>query len=155
MIPFVLLAFILNPLAGILLCAYYCWIHDSRKNSQLLVLGLMISMFLGLLNTTKNLTGDMIEYREYFLNVPKYSNIIDYLVRFGKEPLYYGYTYLSYYIYGGSWPLFIFSITTANYMLLSYSIIKVGEKIKSNAPNIVCTLFFLLFSFKNLQVALI
>lgn len=148
MILLFLLLFLLNPLVGIVSYAMYCWKKET-KSADLLILGLFMSSYLGLLNTTKEMAGDIIAYKDYFFSVPNFKNILTFLLSFGKEPLYYGYTYVSYYIFGGSWKLFIFSITVINYMLLSYGIVTTAKVIKADARNTITTLFFMFLFFQE------
>ncbi|MDH6342252.1 hypothetical protein M2480_001570 [Parabacteroides sp. PFB2-12] len=148
MILLFLLLFLLNPLVGIVSYAMYCWKKET-KSADLLILGLFMSSYLGLLNTTKEMAGDIAAYQDYFFSVPNFKNILTFLLSFGKEPLYYGYTYVSYYIFGGSWKLFVFSITVINYMLLSYGIVTTAKVIKADARNTITTLFFMFLFFQE------
>ncbi len=147
--PFIV--FLLNPLVGIFSLVCLFWYNKEGKDnySYLYALALMISLFLGLQNVGKELVGDLKEYRKIFLSVPQFDTCWDFLFRFGKEPVYYGYNYLSYYLFGGSWPFFILSITVINYMLLSYAVIQTGKIIHTNYRNIIVTLLFLLFFFQE------
>ena len=56
---------------------------------------------------------------------------------------------ISYYLFGGSWNLFVISITTLNYLLLSYAILKIGMALKASISNVVVALFFMAFFFQE------
>lgn len=147
-VPFFI--FSLNPLVGIFATAVYIWHKEKIQTSPFLyIFALFISIFLGLQNIGKEMAGDIVAYKDIFLSVPQYGTIIDYMLSFGKEPIYYGSNYIAYYLLGGNWSIFIFCITVLNYMLLSYTIIKIGEILQTEIRNIVVTLFVLLFFFQE------
>lgn len=147
MILFYLL-FVWCPLFGIVVYALYLCHQEEIPVGRLGILAVMLSLYLGGLAVTKELLGDFLEYSRYFYDVPKYD-LWSYIRHFGKEPVYYGYTYLSYYLFGGSWNLFVISITTMNYLLLSYSILKIGVALKASISNVVVALFFMAFFFQE------
>lgn len=147
MILFYLL-FVWCPLFGIVVYAIYLCHQEEIPVGRLSGLAVMLSLYLGGLAVTKELLGDFLEYSRYFYDVPKYD-LWSYIRHFGKEPGYYGYTYLSYYLFGGSWNLFVISITTMNYLLLSYSILKIGVALKASISNVVVALFFMAFFFQE------
>lgn len=147
MIVFYLL-FVWCPLFGIVVYAVYLCHQEEIPVGRLGILAVMLSLYLGGLAVTKELLGDFLEYSRYFYDVPKYD-LWSYIRHFGKEPVYYGYTYLSYYLFVGSWNLFVISITTMNYLLLSYSILKIGVAMKASISNVVVALFFMAFFFQE------
>ena len=142
------LLFVWCPLFGIVVYAIYLCHQEEMPVGRLWILAVMLSLYLGGLAVTKELLGDFLEYSRYFYDVPKYD-LWSYIRHFGKEPVYYGYTYLSYYLFGGSWNLFVISITTMNYLLLSYSILKIGVELKASITNVVVALFFMAFFFQE------
>jgi len=109
-------------------------------------------VYLGLLNSTKELAGDFLGYFEIFQTVPKYNNPISYVMSFGKEPLYYAYTWLSYHLFMGNWKMFVISITTINYLLISYSLIRISDYLKVSSKNVIVALFFMAFFFQEMAV---
>lgn len=142
----VYLLFILSPIATTIGYSIYIWDSKEFSVKRLWTLATLLSIYLGLLNTTREILSDNLTYKEYFLSVPLYD-ITSFLFEFGKEPLYYGYTYLSYYILGGSWNLFVISITIINYLLLSYSIIYISKAINANMRTAITALFVMAFFF--------
>lgn len=141
--------FLFNPLLGIVATSCVCWKKGPVDQKALFGLAIMMALFLGLQNMGKEMAGDIVEYRDYFLSVPNFDSIRAFMLSFGKEPLYYGYTYLAYYVMGGSWKLFILSITFINYMLLAYAIVKTGVCWRASMRDVVITLFFMLFFFQE------
>lgn len=143
-----MLLYIYCPLFGIL--AYSVWMTRREEVSVGKVWGLavMLSLYLGCLGATKELLGDFLTYSQYFREVPRYS-LVSYLLSFGKEPLYYGFTWVSYYLFMGNWKLFVIVLTGLNYLLLSYAIIQVGIYLRTSANKVVVALFFMAFFFQE------
>ena len=142
------LLYIYCPLFGIL--TYSVWMTRREEVSVGKVWGLavMLSLYLGCLGATKELLGDFLTYSQYFREVPRYS-LVSYLLSFGKEPLYYGFTWVSYYLFMGNWKLFVIVLTSLNYLLLSYAIIQVGTYLRTSANKVVVALFFMAFFFQE------
>lgn len=140
--------FLWCPVFGIL--AYAVFLGHQREVSDKAVwaLAVMLSLYLGCLGTTKELLGDFLTYKQIFEDVPN-KNLWSYILSFGKEPVYYGYTYLAYYLYMGNWSLFVFSLTTLNYLLLSYCILKTGTCLQTSSTNVIISLFFMAFFFQE------
>lgn len=147
MVLFALL-FVWCPLFGIIVYALFLNHRKEVPVTDLWSLALMLSLYLGGLAVTKELLGDFLEYHRYFQDVPNYT-LSSYIFRFGKEPLFYGYTYLSYYLFMGNWNLYVISITTANYLLLSYCILKIGTYLNATVNTLMVSLFFMAFFFQE------
>ncbi len=144
---FVLL-FVWCPLFGIIVYALFLSHRREVPVVGLWILAVMLSLYLGGLAVTKELLGDFFTYSRYFYDVPKY-NILSYILHFGKEPLFYGYTYLSYYLFLGNWNLYVISITTFNYLLLSYGILRIGTYLDTSVNKLIVSLFFMAFFFQE------
>ena len=140
--------FLLFPFFTIMFYVFHLWIIPKFSMKNIWKLAVLLSIYLGLLNCTKELSGDFLEYSEYFYDVPKY-NLLFYVMGFGKEPLYYAYTWISYYLFFGNWKLFVVSITTINYLLLSYCLIKISRRLCVSSKNIITALFFMAFFFQE------
>lgn len=142
------LLFVWCPLFGILVYALYLGHQEEVSVKRLWVLAVMLALYLGCLSVTKERLGDFLEYSRLFQEVPRY-NFFSYILLFGKEPVYYGYTYLAYYLFFGNWNLFVFSITTANYLFLSYGLLKIAEHLHTSINNVIVSLFFMAFFFQE------
>lgn len=142
------LLYVYCPLLGIV--AYSVWITRQEEVSvgKLWGLAVMLSVYLGCLGATKELLGDFLTYSQYFREVPRYS-LVSYLFSFGKEPLYYGFTWVAYYLFMGNWKLFVIVFTTLNYLLLSYAIIRIGTYLRTSVNKVVAALFFMAFFFQE------
>jgi len=143
------LLFVGCPLFGIV--AYSVWLtrREEATTDKLWALALMLSVYLGCLAATKELLGDFLTYSRYFHEVPRHSGLGPYVASFGKEPLYYGFTYLGYYLTNGSWRLFVIVLTAFNYLLLSYAVIRVGVRLHASLNSVVASLFFMAFFFQE------
>lgn len=142
------LLFVWCPLFGILAYALYLAHQESVSIKRLWGLAVMLALYLGCLSVTKERLGDFLEYSRLFAEVPKY-NFFSYIMLFGKEPVYYGYTYLAYYLFLGNWNCFVISITTANYLFLSYALLKIAEYLHTSINNVIVSLFFMAFFFQE------
>ncbi|MBO7302434.1 MAG: EpsG family protein [Bacteroidaceae bacterium] len=140
--------FILSPFIAILLYTICAYNVKTINNKHLWSIAFMLAVYLGLLNSTKELLGDFEAYHYHFELVEKYK-FIPYLMHFGKEPLYYTYTYIGYYLFLGNWPAFVVSLAVINYMLISYSIIRIGNYLKTDPKNIITALFIMAFFFQE------
>lgn len=112
----VYLLFILSPIATTIGYSIYIWDSKEFSVKRLWTFAILLSLYIALLGSTKELDGDLLEYQDYFFSVPKFD-FISFLMSFGKEPLYYAYTYISYYIFAGNWNIYIISLTFINYIL--------------------------------------
>ncbi len=140
--------FVLSPFLTIIFFTLTLWNAQSVSMKKIWQLAIILSVYLGLLNCTKELSGDFLEYSEYFYDVPKY-NLISYVMGFGKEPLYYAYTWISYYLFLGNWKLFVVSITTINYLLLSSCLIRISRHLNVTSKNTITALLFMAFFFQE------
>lgn len=140
--------FLWCPIFGILAYAVYLGHHRGVSIKAIWALAVMLSLYLGCLGTTKELLGDFLTYKQIFDDVPN-DDLWSYILSFGKEPVYYGYTYLAYYLYMGNWSLFVFSLTTLNYLLLSYCILRIGSYLQTSSTNLIISLFFMAFFFQE------
>lgn len=146
--PVFALLFVWCPLLGI--GAYALWLtrQEEIPMGRLWVLAAMLSLYLGFLGATKELLGDFLTYNQYFMEVPRHT-LPSYLAMFGKEPLFYGFTYVAYWLFLGNWKLYVILLTTMNYLLLSYAILRVGLRLKASIDNVVLALFFMTFFFQE------
>ena len=142
------LLFLWCPLFGILAYALYVSQQAEVPIRRLWGLAVMLALYLGCLAVTKERLGDFLEYSRLFHEVPKY-NLFSYIMLFGKEPVYYGYTYLAYYLFLGNWNLFVISITVANYLLLSYGVLKIAGYLHTSINHTLVALFFMAFFFQE------
>ena len=63
--------FFLFPFFTIIFYTLNLWRGWNHKVNRIWYLAIMLAVYLGLLNSTKELSGDFLDYSEYFYNVPK------------------------------------------------------------------------------------
>ena len=143
-----LLIFIFNPIFGISLAVLFALKYKSKL--FLLNIILLISLFLGLINTTKVAESDMIGYEELF-EYAKTVSFLDYANEFVKEPIYYVAMYVMSSVVGISFKWFVFLQTVVAYILFLFAIFRFQKKAGSATEIIIFSLlvgglFFELFS---------
>ena len=111
----VILAFVINPFLSLLISVFFSFTQKSDYFNLLLIIN--VSLFLGLLNSTKLLDSDLINYHLIFTNVPQYS-FIDFLQNYNKDYFFFGYTYIFYFLCGGSWEIYLTISTAISYYLI-------------------------------------
>jgi hypothetical protein len=99
----------------------------KNKKLGIRVLIIMISLFLALVNSTKQLESDLLVYSEIFDSV-KDQNLLTFLILAGKEQLYAFFTYLTYHLTFGNFSAHIFLLTAISYTLYLNSIRRICEK---------------------------
>lgn len=144
--------FLICPILGILLFVLISYDYNKKTYSGLYFFSFLISLYLGLLNTTKVLISDGLRYYEAFHDASKYD-IITYVLDYGKEPIYRIYTYISYYLFSGNWEIFIICTTLIFYLLLSHVIISVGKYINASYYNIIAGIFITSFFFQQFSLS--
>jgi len=119
------LLFIFSPLASILFQILLLLSIKFKYKWLFVNYILCISFFLGLLNTTKVVESDMINYLYWFDLVPS-MDFIEYIKWFGKEPLYYVFVYIISVISGGSHNVFIITVTFTGYFIVLYALLRIS-----------------------------
>lgn len=110
-----LLTFPFFPLFTILFCVLIILNNNDNQGNLIRLLIFLISVYLGLINTTKIYESDLVNYVSIYLDAGKY-NIWDYAFIKGKEPVFFIYNYIFYYITGGNLKIYLFGTTFIEYM---------------------------------------
>jgi hypothetical protein len=119
----VAMIYLINPLLGIFCFSYFLIAKKPANKGGYYLFFLLFSIFLGLINTTKKLESDILQYSYDFYMV-KNTNFLDYLGYFAKEPLFYAITYCVHILFFGSFKAYIVVLTIACYMPIFVSIYK-------------------------------
>lgn len=114
-----LTVFLLNPFFTVLFTTFLA--YHRKKDHLLLILIGCLACFMGVLNTTKLPESDLLAYKNIFLAANDY-NIHEYLNLFKREYVYYFLSYLFYYLTGGNWSFFLFTVTLIAYALILISV---------------------------------
>jgi len=89
--------------------------RDNTKGSLFLLIFVISSVF-GLINVTKLVESDLIEYYRLFLIIPTLSPI-DYFFIYGKEPIFFLFNYVLFFISQGNWEVYVCFFTFVVYSL--------------------------------------
>lgn len=147
------LIFIIAPFPSIIFAIYIIIFTQTKNRNYFYVLFAMLSLFLGLINTTKVLASDLEHYYYSFLNVGN-SSLRDYVFNSGNsidayykgiEPLYYLISYLFYHILSNHFSNFVLVITVVGYMFLFLSIYNYFNYIGANSLSILTAICILAF----------
>lgn len=114
--------FILNPFLGIIFLLTYLYLNTHNEKLYF-CLYIFISLYVGLINTTKLPVSDLANYKDYFDSAGRLS-FSEYLALFDHEIFFYAITYTLNIVLLGSFKLYIIFITFIQYYLCFISIHK-------------------------------
>ena len=114
-----LLICLFSPFAAVIVTLVLSLHFKSTKLVYLL--GLVIAVFLGYLNSSKELHSDFMIYYQHFM-LARDLSFVDYLNNFNKEYVFYTFQYGLYFLTLGNWPIFVFIATLIPYLFLLRSI---------------------------------
>lgn len=149
---FIFLLFIISPFWAIIVYTIWIWNTKEWSTHKLWTLAILLSLYVSILGSTKELAGDFLGYYDAFCSVPNLG-FTEFLLSYGKEPLFRAYMYVSYYLFGGHWKSFVVSFTFINYILLSYAIIQIAKKNNANIKMPIMALYFMTFFFQELAAS--
>lgn len=120
------LIYLLNPIIGIFVLCFAILKRKVDSLGSYYLLIIMLSLYMGLVNSTKEITGDLTDYKIEFGRAA-IVNIKDFLKEAGKEPVYYLFSYLSYYLLNGDFRLYILLVTFIGYFLVLISLLNLWK----------------------------
>lgn len=116
--------FILHPLLGIGAMFLLCIATNTSNKNIYYSLYFLISIFFGLVNSTRIPESDLLYYKNIFEDAGRF-NFSTYFGIYGfKEIVYFIFSYLSYYILLGNFKLYIVLVTFIQYYLIFLSLHK-------------------------------
>jgi hypothetical protein len=116
--------FILHPLLGIGAMFLLCIATNTINKNIYYSLYFLISIFLGLVNSTRIPESDLLSYNNIFDDAGRFS-LSTYIGIYGfKEIVYFIFSYLSYFILFGNFKLFLVLVTFIQYYLIFISLHK-------------------------------
>ncbi|MGL1922390.1 MAG: EpsG family protein [Hyphomicrobiales bacterium] len=124
---FNLLLLIINPFWAVICSTFYMLASSKIRFFYPRVLGINLSIFLGVLNSVKRLDSDLFAYHNIYLSAEN-KTLLQFTSDFSADYFYYAYTYYSYYLYNGSWDMFIIVTTALPYLFIFESVIIVLKK---------------------------
>ena len=140
--------FIINPTVGLIIATLFL-LKSRHKENLLHVFVVLLAIWISLVNLTKEPAGDQLSYLHYFRTAGELKLMSwwkEMTAGSMKEPLFYLYTYFSYYLFFSQEKLFFFSLSFFNYIILFETIIYLNKHIGTGfifafSGIIVCTFF--------------
>lgn len=123
---FIILVFIINPFISIIFNIFYL-LYSNYSNRFIILLIFIISLYFGLINTTKIPESDLLNYKIYFHNAShlSFSDYAKYYERLlTREPVFYILTYVMNILYKDNYYLYIITTTFIIYYISLISIYK-------------------------------
>lgn len=119
--------FIINPLISIALLAIHIGHQKTKPENLFYLLYILISLYLGLISTTKVAVSDFINYKAYFDSASS-LNFFEYMNRFRQEYFFYAATYAANKVFFGNFNLYVVLVVFVQYMLIFAAIHKYWRK---------------------------
>lgn len=144
--------FILNPTIASLLILFFLSSKSCKVNH--VFLGIILSVYVSLINVTKVPVNDLESYLEYFSaagDMPLYEYLFYWNkykagVESLKEPGYAVFSYISYHILEGNQKAFVFFFSLLIYNLYFLALYKVCKCLNLNNRQVVVSILFLFFN---------
>lgn len=144
---FIFLIFILSPIVSVVITFLMVLIY-KKSSWPLLLFVIFASLLLGVINSGKVPENDLVTYKEWFELTGKLS-VGQYVLLMGKEPAYFIYSYLMYYLSWGNFEIFLIITTALFYSIVGYSYILVWKSQEFSHNALIYSLL-ILFLFSNL-----
>lgn len=128
-------SFVVNPFMSVLITFHLIYFEETNR-TNLYILFAILALFLGLINSTKILDSDLVNYYDQFKEAGE-SPFINYIFSQGKEPAFYMMNYITYIITMGNFRIYVIIITFISYYLLFISILKYNESIGFDKKQII------------------
>lgn len=139
--------FFFSPVVSLLMLLFNLIVNKYRT---MLFVSFMIlaSLALGIVNAGKIVESDLVNYKNWFNEVPNYS-FYEYILHQGKEPLFFGLNYILYMLTLGNFGVYLISFTSLSYAIMAYSLIRVHTFFGAPSVALTCSMI-VLFLFPNL-----
>lgn len=144
----VFLLYLFNPVLGILLNSYIVIKTNTRKRKDYYVLMLLISIYLGLISSTKIPENDLAAYFDLFNSVPEKS-MLDFILMHDKEYVFYLLTYILFYAFGGMFNVYVLFVVALGYFIFLVSIYTYYQQ-DIEKGSLICFLSLIFISFLDL-----
>lgn len=114
------------------------------SKSTFYLLFTLLSIYLGLINVTKVPESDLINYYEYFFLVEDFP-FLTYILLVGKEPVFFIFNYIIYYLTNGSIHFYILITTIIAYTFFFLAISNFFQAIKASQKVVLSAVIFAAF----------
>lgn len=139
--------FILHPLLGIGAMFLLCIATNTSNKYIYYSLYFLISIFFGLVNSTRIPESDLLQYENFFEDAGRF-NFSTYIGIYGfREIAYFIFSYLSYYLLLGNFKLYLVLVSFIQYYLIFLSL----HKLFKDEPKLII-LFAVIIQFLNASV---
>lgn len=132
------------PVIGLVVSIIVIYVFKGSEKLTLTSLA-YISFFFGIINSLKIYESDLVNYIDAYKLSEKY-NALDFTFSYGKEPLFYFFTFAVNYLSNGAEAVFVVLFTMLGYFVLLYAIWKTHKHYKLRTSDFVfavlCTLLF-------------
>lgn len=141
---YLLILFFINPFFSIGLSTFLLIKQKGKYDYQFKTLYILISAFLGLIMTTKVPVSDLLNMKNQFA-IAGSMDFFKYIFSFGKEPVFYAFSYIFYYITDNNFSLYIFFIVFTGYLLLFSALHKYWSNFVNDYKIILFSVFIIAF----------
>ncbi len=139
-----LLLFPVMPFVSLMLFLIFLLLKQYASVKSLFLFFVLLSIYLGLINATKAPESDLIHYISDFENI-KYYSFFEYILDSGKEPVFYIFNYITYYLTNGNVSLYIIILTVTAYCFFFSAIYKFHKHIKSSNALLILSIIMAAF----------
>jgi len=139
---FVLILFVTAPLPAILISIILVTLSEKKKYLDVRVAALLLSLFLGSINATKLPESDLLNFYGW-LSLAQDFSLTQYIVLFGKEPLYFLWIYLIGNFPGINGPLFALISTAVVYFAFFLGLISLGRAVQWPEGRVLVVIVFI------------
>lgn len=140
--------FCISPISSILFAFLYLLFKKNVRTREYFYFVFLFSVLLGILNAGKIPENDLIMYKFWYEDVKNYD-FVGYLFYHGREPLFFLYNYLIYYLTFGSFEAYLVIHTAICYSIMGYAILRMHKVFKFPKEYLV-TSILVLFLFPHL-----
>ncbi|WP_299708107.1 EpsG family protein [uncultured Pontibacter sp.] len=142
-----IILFIISPLAGVTFSFISFFLKKTNELDYYFFCVLM-SLLIGIINSGKVLDSDFLNYYDSFINVENMT-FIEYIYSMNKEPFFFLYNYIAYYLFFGNFDIYIVATTTIGYTFMCHALIRCHSLLKSSNVYLFIAIF-ILFLFPNI-----
>lgn len=141
---FFIILFPFLPFFSVVFFAFFISISPKIDKKIFYLFFSLISIYLGLINATKIPESDLLLYYQHYFAVDNFS-LLQYLIIAGKEPVFYIFNYLMYYLTFGNIYAYLITITFIAYQFLFVAIFKFFKVLKVSNNIIVFSVLLAAF----------
>jgi hypothetical protein len=120
--------FLIYPYLAIIFLFFALVLLKNVNKNLAFIYFTFLALFLGFINSTKMLESDLQTYYEQFKLI-KNASLLEFLLLNGKEPGFYIFKYIAYYVVSGDFKLYLIVFTFISYFVLFVAIYRMLTKL--------------------------